>query len=108
MNLYLQILMNKSLLRLHKDEKLQLDGKDYITLESNLTNPKKILYIPLNTNLVRRDRDNDFNNYSLNNISSITLNSQAVNDNEVITKAYVDQFHQENERTRRDVGLEFL
>ena len=97
----------QSLLRLHKDEKLQLDGKDFITLESNLTNPKKILYIPLNTNLVRRDRDNDFNNFSLNNISSITLNSQAVNDNEVITKAYVDQFHQENERTRRDVGLDF-
>ena len=65
----------------------------------------------MNTNLVRRDRDNDFNNYSLSNISSITLNSQAVNDNEVITKAYVDQFHQEkqeNERSRRDVGLEFL
>ena len=61
----------------------------------------------MNTNLVRRDRDNDFNNFSLNNISSITLNSQAVNDNEVITKAYVDQFHQENERTRRDVGLDF-
>ena len=35
------------------------------------------------------------------------MNTQAVNDNEVITKAYVDQFHQENERSRRDVGLEF-
>ena len=33
----------KSLLRLHKDEKLQLNGKDFITLESNLTNLKKIL-----------------------------------------------------------------
>ena len=96
-----------TLLRLHKDEKLKLVEKDYITLESNLTNPKTILYIPLNKNLVRRDRDNDFGNYSLSNISSITLNSQAVNDNEVITKAYVDQFHQENERTRRDVGLDF-
>ena len=92
---------------MHKDEKLKLVEKDYITLESNLTNPKTILYIPLNKNLVRRDRDNDFGNYSLSNISSITLNSQAVNDNEVITKAYVDQFHQENERTRRDVGLDF-
>ena len=29
------------------------------------------------------------------------------NDNEVITKAYVDQFHQENERSRRDLGIDF-
>ena len=35
------------------------------------------------------------------------MNKQAENDNEVITKAYVDQFHQENERSRRDVGLDF-
>ena len=96
-----------SLLRLHKDEKLQLAGKDFITLESNLTTPKTLLYIPLNTNLVRRDRDNDFDNHSLYNVSSISVTSQAVNDNELVSKAYVDSFHQENERTRRDVGLEF-
>ena len=35
------------------------------------------------------------------------MNKQAENDNEVITKAYVDQFHEENERSRRDVGLDF-
>ena len=35
------------------------------------------------------------------------MNTQAVNDNQVITKAYVDQFHQENERSRRDVLLDF-
>ena len=35
------------------------------------------------------------------------MNTQAVNDNQVITKAYVDQFHQENERSRQDVGLDF-
>ena len=35
------------------------------------------------------------------------MNKQAENDNEVITKAYVDQFHQENERSRRDLGLSF-
>ena len=96
-----------SLLRLHKDEKLQLAGKDFITLESNSTTPKTILYIPLNTNLVRRDRDNDFDNHSLYNVSSISVTSQAVNDNELVSKAYVDSFHQENERTRRDIGLEF-
>ena len=57
--------------------------------------------------LVRNNRDNHFGNHNLTNINSITLNKQAENDNEVITKAYVDQFHQENERSRRDVGLDF-
>ena len=35
------------------------------------------------------------------------MKKQAENDNEVITKAYVDQFHQEKERSRRDFGLYF-
>ena len=35
------------------------------------------------------------------------MNTQAVNDNQVITKAYVDQFYDDNERNRRDVGLSF-
>ena len=59
------------------------------------------------SSLVRNNKDNDFGNYNLTNINSITLNTQAVNDNEVITKAYVDQFHQENERSRRDLGIDF-
>ena len=57
--------------------------------------------------LVRNNQDNDFGNYNLSNINSITLNKEAENDNEVLTKSYVDQFHQENERSRRDVGLDF-
>ena len=57
--------------------------------------------------LVRNNKDNDFGNYNLTNINSITLNKPAENDNEVITKAYVDQFHQENERSRRDLGIDF-
>ena len=57
--------------------------------------------------LVRNNQDIDFNNNNLTNIKSITLNTQAVNDNKVITKAYVDQFHQENERSPRDLGIEF-
>ena len=56
---------------------------------------------------MRNNQDNDFSNYNLTNINSITLNKQAENDNEVITKAYVDQFHQENERSRRDLGIDF-
>ena len=35
------------------------------------------------------------------------MKTQAVNDNQVNTKAYVDQFHNDNERTRRDLGLDF-
>ena len=57
--------------------------------------------------LVRNNKDNDFGNYNLTNINSITLNKQAENDNQVITKAYVDQFHQENERSRRNLGIDF-
>ena len=57
--------------------------------------------------LVRNNQDKDFGIYNLTNIISITSNKQGENDNEVITKAYVDQFHQENERSRRDVGLDF-
>ena len=43
----------------------------------------------------------------LENINTITLNKQAENDNEVIAKAYVDRFHQDNERSRRDLGIDF-
>ena len=35
------------------------------------------------------------------------MKTQAVNDNHVLTKAYVDQFHNDNERNRRDLGLDF-
>ena len=57
--------------------------------------------------LFRNNQDNGFNNHTLTNINSITLNTQAVNGNQVITKAYVDRFHSDNERTRRDLGLNF-
>ena len=43
--------------------------------------------------LLRNNKDNDSGNYNLTNINSITLKRQAENYNEVITKAYVDQFH---------------
>ena len=57
--------------------------------------------------VVRNNQDNDFSKYNLTIIKSNTLNTQAVNDNQVITKAYVDQYQQEDERSRRDVGLDF-
>ena len=45
--------------------------------------------------LVKNNQDNDFNNHSLTNKNSNTFNTQAVNDNQVITNVYVHQFHQE-------------
>ena len=57
--------------------------------------------------LIRNFQDNDINNYNSTDISNLTLSTQAVNDDHVFTKAYVDQFHQENEGTQRDLGLDF-
>ena len=51
--------------------------------------------------------DIDFNDNKLTNINSITLNNQPINDNEVVTKSYVDQFHNDKERSRRDLGIDF-
>ena len=59
------------------------------------------------SSLVRNNEDNEFNNNNITNINSNTLNKQAENDNEVVTKSYVDKFHQENEGSRRDVCLDF-
>ena len=58
--------------------------------------------------LVRNNKDNGFGNYNLTKINSFNLNKQAENDNDVFTKAYADQFHQENERSRRGLGTEFM
>ena len=30
-----------------------------------------------------------------------------MNDNEVITKSYVDEFHNDSKRNRRDLGIDF-
>ena len=57
--------------------------------------------------LVRNNKDNDFNNYNPTNRNSFNLKNQAVNGNHVITKSYVDQFHNDNERNRTDLGLDF-
>ena len=59
------------------------------------------------TSLIRNNKNNDFGNYNLTNINSITLNNHPINDNEVVTKSYVDQFHNDNERSRRDLGIDF-
>ena len=58
-----------SLLRLHRDEKLNLDEQDSILLDSVLIPPGTMIEIP--------------------------------------TKSYVDSLHEGNERSRRDLGLDF-
>ena len=57
--------------------------------------------------IIINNKDNDFGNYRLSNIHSVIINNPPENDNEVVTKSYVDQFHNNNERNRRDVGLSF-
>ena len=64
---------------------------------------KAKLYVDIaigESSLVRNNQNNDYNNNNLTNINSIISNTQAANDNQVITKAYVDQFNQENEQSR--------
>ena len=76
-------------------------------IDSNLTAKLYVDNAIDESSLVRNNQDNDFNYYNLTNINSITLKTQAVNDNQVITKSYVDQFHQKIERSRRDLYMDF-
>ena len=55
--------------------------------------------------LMRTNQDNDCNDFNRTNINSITLDTQANNKNQVITKSYVDHFHQENKRYQRDMVI---
>ena len=57
--------------------------------------------------LVKINQDNDFNNFTLANMNSITLNIQAVHDNHFIIKSFIDQFCHENEQSRRNLGIDF-
>ena len=40
-------------------------------------------------------------------MNSIAFYTQAIHDNQVNTTSYVDQFHQENERSRGDLRIDF-
>ena len=48
------------------------------------------------TSLARNNQNNDFNNHTLTNLKNITLNTQAVNDNHVITKVMLINFTKKN------------
>ena len=104
-----------SLLRLDPDEKLDLDNRDSIILNSTLTSPKKIIEIPTkayidslheenersrrdlgidfydeSNDLVKNNQDNDFNDNKLINIDSISVNRKPSSDNELSNKKNVD------------------
>ena len=76
-------------------------------IDSNLTAKLYVDNAIDESSFVRKNQDNNFIKYSLTIINSNTWNKQAEKDNEVITEAYLDQFHQENERSRRDLGINF-
>ena len=60
----------------------------HLTLKQNVDNAIDEI------SLIKNKRDSDFNQHNLIKIKSSTLNFQAANDNQVITKAFVDHFHQ--------------
>ena len=60
------------------------------------------------TTLVRNYENNDLNNFYLTIINSIALKTEVNNDNQVLTKSHVDQFQQENEKSRHDLEIGFL
>ena len=104
-----------TLLRLHPDEKLDLDNQDSITLNSTLTDPITTIEIPTkayidslheenersrrdlgidfydeSNDLVKNNQDNDFNDNKLTNIDSVTINRNPILDNELSNKKYID------------------
>ena len=84
-----------------------LQVNQLLQIDSHLTTK---LYVETSideSRLVGSSRDSDFNNNNLTNRNSITLNKPVENDIKVVIKAYVDHFHNDNERNRRDLGLDF-
>ena len=79
---------NATLLRLDPNEQLNIPNQDFITLNSAFTSPETIFNIPINNqHLVRNNQDNDFNNYKLTNILSVSVNtSSSIEDNDLVTK----------------------
>ena len=59
------------------------------------------------TTLVRKYQDNFFKKSKLTSRNSIASSTKAVNDIQVVTQTYVDQFHQEKGKSRRDLGIGF-
>ena len=59
------------------------------------------------TTLLRNNQNNDFNYFTLTKINNVLLRTQAFEDHHLLQKAYVDQFQKDNERSLRDLGIDF-
>ena len=59
--------------------------------------------------MVRNNQDNDLiMDIKLTNISSVSVNHDAVEDNDLVTLGYVKSLHEDNERSEEIQGLQFL
>ena len=113
---YVDNMLDESpLLRVDPNETLDLENQDSILLNSTKTLPATIIEIPTKTyinslheenersrrdlgidfynessDLVKNNQDNNFNNYKLTNINSITINNNPTDGNHVSNKKYVD------------------
>ena len=94
-----------SLLRLHRDKKLNLDEQVSILLNSNLTLPNTLIKLPSKSYVdslhessrnrrhlssVFNDQDNEFDNNKLTNLGSVTVNRNPNQDYELSNKNNVD------------------
>ena len=57
--------------------------------------------------MVRNNQDNDFNNYKLTNILSESVTHEAIEEGNLVTLGYVKSLHQDNDRNRRNLELNF-
>ena len=109
-----------SLLRLDPIEKLKLDKRDSIVVNSTLTSPKTIIEISIklyvdslhassrnrrDLSSVFNDQDNEFDNNKLTNVDSITVKRNPTSDNEVANKKYIDDSIEEGTIVRLNQTL---
>ena len=125
------MLDESSLLRLDSNEALDLNNQDSILLNSTKTSPVTIIEIPTkayidslheenersrrnlgidfyneSSILVKNNQDNNFNNYKLTNINSITINKNPTDDNHVSNKKYIDNELDQNTIVRFNQTLQ--
>ena len=110
-----------SLLRLDPKGKIHYGKLDSILVNSSITSPRTIIELPTksyvdslheinrdrrNSSSVFNDQDNEFDNNKLNNLHSITVNSDPNLDNELSNKKYVDDSIREGTILRFNQTLE--
>ena len=63
-------------------------------VDSHLTTKTYVYNAIDEKSLVGNNQDKGFKNYNLSSICSVTPNNQAVNNTQLVTKSYVDQFQE--------------